>query len=144
MSDIRSAAPPQWRTSTRSGQNNQCVAVADNGATTLVRDTKNADGGPTISFTTAQWDVFLREVTEGLPSDNGVVGLSTGALNINYPHVGSVVTTWHLRSLDTTDVLHFNDDEWEAFRLGAADGEFTSRISAHDGLSRCDQSASLR
>ncbi|MDQ2709175.1 MAG: hypothetical protein M3Z25_16750 [Actinomycetota bacterium] len=36
-----------------------------------------------------------------------------------------ILTTWHVRSLATTNVtLHFTAAEWSAFRTGAEHGEF--------------------
>lgn len=55
----------QWVTSTRSGSNGQCVEVMrlDDG-TTLVRDTKDRDGG-TQGYTPAEWAAFIGGVKDG-------------------------------------------------------------------------------
>ncbi len=124
MIENRRAGKLVWKTSTRTGQNNQCVAVAEDGATVLVRDTKNLGDGPFLLFKRDQWAVFLREVVHRLPSANRAVVITAGDLLRVYPKRGEVLTRWHMRSLTSGDVLHFDDGEWEAFRLGAADGEF--------------------
>lgn len=47
---------PEWRTSSYTGTNGNCVEVAaDRGV--LVRDTKDRDGG-TLSFATEAWAEF--------------------------------------------------------------------------------------
>nr|MDT0660078.1 DUF397 domain-containing protein [Micromonospora sp. DSM 115978] len=56
MTDPTGAA---WRTSTRSGNQGNCVEVADNlPGRVLVRDTKDRDGG-TLTFEPAAWQAFL-------------------------------------------------------------------------------------
>jgi hypothetical protein len=49
----------QWRTSSRSGGNGNCVEVAflDDG-TVAVRDSKDR-GGAVLIFTPAEWDAFI-------------------------------------------------------------------------------------
>ncbi|MEV4495988.1 DUF397 domain-containing protein [Micromonospora arborensis] len=48
-----------WRTSSRSGNNGQCVEVRDLGAQVDVRDSKAPEAGK-LSFGTAAWDAFIR------------------------------------------------------------------------------------
>ena len=49
---------PTWIKSSLSFSNGQCVEVAGDGATVLVRDSKNP-GGPRLRFTRAEWQAFL-------------------------------------------------------------------------------------
>ena len=52
-----------WRTSSRSGSNGDCVEVAaDSGAHVLVRDTKDR-GGPALAFRPSAWSRFTGRVT---------------------------------------------------------------------------------
>jgi hypothetical protein len=49
----------EWKTSTRSGGNGNCVEVATNLPDGVaVRDTKNRDGG-TLIFTRDEWTAFV-------------------------------------------------------------------------------------
>jgi hypothetical protein len=51
-----------WRTSTYSGNGNECVEVAsDAEARVLVRDTKNRRG-PVLEFTAEPWKRFVAQV----------------------------------------------------------------------------------
>jgi hypothetical protein len=54
-------AGAHWRKSSYSNWNNQCVEVAQAGATIAVRDSKNPDAGH-LTFTTAEWQAFLNQV----------------------------------------------------------------------------------
>jgi hypothetical protein len=47
-----------WTKSSLSFSNGNCVEVAGDGATVLVRDSKNP-GGPRLRFTRAEWQAFL-------------------------------------------------------------------------------------
>jgi len=49
---------PTWIKSSLSFSNGNCVEVAGDGATVLVRDSKNP-GGPRLRFTRAEWQAFL-------------------------------------------------------------------------------------
>ncbi|HEX3782409.1 MAG TPA: DUF397 domain-containing protein [Pseudonocardiaceae bacterium] len=49
---------PRWRTSSHSGQNNNCVELAVHSGGAGIRDTKNRAGG-TLAFGPAAWSVFL-------------------------------------------------------------------------------------
>jgi hypothetical protein len=53
----------QWRKSPASGSSN-CVEVAADRETVLVRDTKDR-GGPMLSFTKDEWSAFLVGVADG-------------------------------------------------------------------------------
>ena len=48
----------EWRTSSYSGANNECVEVADTGHGQLVRDSK-VPGGPTLRLSRGAWTAFL-------------------------------------------------------------------------------------
>jgi hypothetical protein len=53
-----------WRTSSYSGNENNCVEVAMTSAATDVRDTKNRDGGE-LTFSMGAFDAFLTEAKSG-------------------------------------------------------------------------------
>ncbi len=60
--DKRDCARAQWRTSTRSSGNGQCVEVATNlPGIVAVRDSKDPDG-PKLIFTRTEWAAFVRGV----------------------------------------------------------------------------------
>ncbi|MEU6997691.1 DUF397 domain-containing protein [Nonomuraea sp. NPDC046570] len=54
----------EWRTSSRSGGNGECVSVAFVRDDVAVRDSKNPDG-PVLVFTHAEWSAFLGGVHDG-------------------------------------------------------------------------------
>jgi hypothetical protein len=95
-----------WRTSSHSGRNSDWVAPSASGV--LLRDSKDHGTGPVLIFTTAQWVRFLDEIRSGGPSANGAV----------------VVSGTTVRAVADDPVLHFTADEWAAFREGVRDGEF--------------------
>lgn len=53
-----------WRTSSRSGNNGQCVEVRERAAAVDVRDSKAPDAGM-LSFEFAAWDAFVDSVKTG-------------------------------------------------------------------------------
>jgi hypothetical protein len=107
-----------WRKAQRSGQNGNCVEVNSDGTTVLIRDSKylrdsNKDPAtqPIIAITAQQWLAFLAAVTER------EVGPSEPAIKVMQD--GSATLT----AIDGT-TLNYTAAEWEAFSLGAGDGEF--------------------
>jgi hypothetical protein len=58
-----------WRTSTRSGNNGNCVEVAtnllDRDGKIYLRDTKDHGHGPVLGFTRAEWDAFRDGLLDG-------------------------------------------------------------------------------
>jgi hypothetical protein len=51
----------QWRRSSHSGGDNNCVEVAGTGAIITVRDSKNPAGG-SLSFALGEWRAFIENV----------------------------------------------------------------------------------
>jgi len=57
--------PTNWRTSSYSGSNNDCVEIADLASGgRAVRDSKNPDGG-FFRFTAGEWSTFIQGVKAG-------------------------------------------------------------------------------
>jgi hypothetical protein len=55
----------EFRKSSRSGGNNNCVEVATNlPGVVAVRDSKDR-GGPVLTFTPGEWSAFLTDVRDG-------------------------------------------------------------------------------
>jgi hypothetical protein len=55
---------PEWRKSTRSSGNGNCVEFADLGDSVAVRDTKDRSG-PVLQFTAASWRAFIAGAKRG-------------------------------------------------------------------------------
>lgn len=49
----------EWRKSSRSGSESNCVEVAFGEASTAVRDSKNPNG-PVLAFPISSWEAFLQ------------------------------------------------------------------------------------
>jgi hypothetical protein len=56
-------ASSQWRKSTHSGGDNNCVEVAGTGTAITVRDSKNPRGGM-LSFHPVDWQAFTRNIRQ--------------------------------------------------------------------------------
>jgi hypothetical protein len=54
----------EWRKSTRSSGNGNCLEFADLGELVAVRDTKDR-GGPALRFTSASWRDFVAGTKRG-------------------------------------------------------------------------------
>ncbi|MGW4088923.1 DUF397 domain-containing protein [Nocardia sp. NPDC004750] len=106
-----------WFTSTRSNNGNQCVEVRFDGDAVLIRDSKyrrdpanrHADE-PVITVTAAEWTAFLDAVR--------IRGRSNGELSA-HPAADGHTTLRHGEV-----ALTYTPEEWDAFLLGAHDGEF--------------------
>ncbi|MFJ8963320.1 DUF397 domain-containing protein [Lentzea sp. NPDC102401] len=108
-----------FRKSSRSVPDKDCVHIARRDGTVEVRDTKKSFGAPDdhrLSFTAAQFDDFLARLARG--------ELSGGCIEV----VVRDGSTWIFRSQvpqrGSVTELEFTTSEFTAFRLAAADGEF--------------------
>jgi|GEM_PF-362845 len=101
-----------WRTSSYTGAGSNCVEVAPAPSGVLLRDTKDHGTGPVVTFTAAQWAAFLREAATAATSANG-------AVSVEHDGAGTRVS-----AAPTGAVLRFTPGEWAAFRNGVRDGEF--------------------
>jgi hypothetical protein len=54
----------EWRKSTRSGNQANCVMVRHNDASVQVKDSKNPEG-PVLTFTRAEWIAFIGGAVDG-------------------------------------------------------------------------------
>jgi hypothetical protein len=64
IAEAPDAASIRWRKSSHSGGGNNCVEVAQTGATYTVRDSKNPDDGNLI-FDASTWQAFVTDVERG-------------------------------------------------------------------------------
>jgi hypothetical protein len=51
-----------WRKSSYSGDQGNCIEVADDDSRVMVRDTKQAGQGPVLTVSSAAWRSFTAEV----------------------------------------------------------------------------------
>ncbi|UGT59868.1 DUF397 domain-containing protein [Nocardia asteroides] len=101
----------QWRTSSYSGNGENCVEVAPGDTAIYVRHSKYREAG-IIAFPHATWPSFLDDTRTGTTSHNAVVAVEKR---------GDDTVVESLRG----DVqLRFDAGEWTAFRAGVVDGEF--------------------
>ena len=54
-----------WRKSARCGNSFSCVEVGQSAAAVAVRDTKDREAGPVLTFGAGEWRRFLGEVKRG-------------------------------------------------------------------------------
>jgi hypothetical protein len=55
----------QWRKSSHSDAEGQCVELAEAGDTVAVRDSKQGDTGAILSFTVGEWRRLFTDIREG-------------------------------------------------------------------------------
>ncbi|MCM6778590.1 DUF397 domain-containing protein [Nocardia sp. CDC159] len=106
----------EWYKSTFSGEAQTCVEIAHRSAAVLIRDSKysgSAAGQPIISVTLRDWEPFL---CLALANSSGTLGHGLGVtVNVN----GSATIKTR------TVTLTYTAEEWDAFRKGIADGQFS-------------------
>ncbi|HEY4008458.1 MAG TPA: DUF397 domain-containing protein [Pseudonocardia sp.] len=118
----------EWRKSSYSDASNGCVKACLTAVGVELGDTKQRGAGPLIRFSHDEWERFLSDALDGAARTNGVADIDTAPLVLDYPD-RRAHTRWHVRAAGNT--LHFTEKEWHAFRLGAAEGEFTVQVSDH-------------
>ncbi|WP_330233732.1 DUF397 domain-containing protein [Nocardia sp. NBC_00508] len=117
MATTARPASTGWFTSTRSNNGNQCVEVRFDGDAVLIRDSKyrrnpanRPADEPIITVTVAEWTAFL-DVLRTRGRSNGELIAHTAA-------------NGHTRLRHRATTLTYTSEEWDAFLLGAHDGEF--------------------
>lgn len=114
-----------WRTSSYSQNNAACVDVAVDAGTVYVRDTKDHGCGPVIRFSHSEWQTFLDIVTGASNASHDVVELVNDQRLTAHANGRTETTAWHLQERAGVRELHYTKGEWDAFVLGAANGEFS-------------------
>ncbi|QIS07036.1 DUF397 domain-containing protein [Nocardia brasiliensis] len=106
-----------WFTSTRSNNGNQCVEVRFDGTAVLVRDSKyrrdpanRPADEPVITVTALDWTAFLDALRAGRRTEGSLVADTAADGHTTLRHGDTVLT--------------YTPAEWDAFLLGAHDGEF--------------------
>ncbi|MFE9579557.1 DUF397 domain-containing protein [Nocardia sp. NPDC006044] len=106
-----------WFRSTRSNNGNQCVEVRFDGDAVLIRDSKyrrnpanHPADEPIITVTAGEWTTFLGSVCASGPAPGALTAHTTADGHTTLRH-GSTA-------------LGYTPQEWDAFLLGARDGEF--------------------
>ncbi|WP_331765128.1 DUF397 domain-containing protein [Nocardia sp. NBC_01388] len=107
-----------WRKATRSGGDGNCLEVTADGTAILIRDSKylrdpdnDAALQPIMSVSIAQWQTFL-SVAAGRSAEATEPRITI--------HADGSATLTAADGL----TLDYTQPEWEAFSLGAMDGEF--------------------
>ena len=114
---MRESNHPTWRVSSYTSNGESCVEVAPVTDGVLLRDTKDAGAGPTLTVAHLDWSALL--------ADQPTSALRLVERDARTRHAAGreVTTRWHLS--DASGVtLHFTATEWVAFRAGVAAGEF--------------------
>ncbi|MDQ3579660.1 MAG: DUF397 domain-containing protein [Actinomycetota bacterium] len=114
----------RWRTSTYTGEGENCVEVAPTGDGMLMRDTKDHGTGPVIYFGLDQWPAFLgNALGDCADTDANVVSITEAVTPLSYGGI-TATTNWHVHCRDTGVTLHFTAGEWAAFLAGVRSAQF--------------------